>query len=393
MALSFSHTHTAPKVIGASDNIFSEPIPPDHQQHIDRYTADLTRHLKQVADEAVQDLQPGHLAWGIGKVSFAMNRRTPGGPVDHDLPTLVVRDAKGTIRAILVTYACHCVTLSENKIGGDWAGYAQEALQRKFPSAVGLVSIGCGSDANPDSGVTGDQFELAAAQGAQIADEADRVVRAGLTPLSGSPHAVYRQIELPLNDLPSRPHLEELAQQPGIVGYNARTQIARLDRGEALLDHLTYPVQTWTLGDDLAIVFLGGEVCVDYALRLRRELRQERLWLNGYSNDFCSYIPSERLLQEGGYGGGSEVGYFSLPTTLKAGLEDQIVEEVIRQLPPSFAKPGGTNGVPPLTPEESRRSLRSRTTRLASNLSRTNHSWPIPSRSTSDPTVDCGSPR
>ncbi len=165
LALSFSHTHTAPKVIGASDNIFSEPIPPDHQQHIDRYTADLTRHLKQVADEAVQDLQPGHLAWGIGKVSFAMNRRTPGGPVDHDLPTLVVRDAKGTIRAILVTYACHCVTLSENKIGGDWAGYAQEALQRKFPSAVGLVSIGCGSDANPDSGVTGDQFELAAAQG------------------------------------------------------------------------------------------------------------------------------------------------------------------------------------------------------------------------------------
>jgi hypothetical protein len=41
------------------------------------------------------------------------------------------------IRGILVNYACHCTTLSgePNKICGDWAGYAQEFLERDRPGA------------------------------------------------------------------------------------------------------------------------------------------------------------------------------------------------------------------------------------------------------------------
>src|SRR5262249_27467952 len=54
------------------------------------------------------------------------------------------------------------------------------------------------------------------------------------------------------------------------------------------------------------------------------------------SNDFCSYIPSERLLREGGYGGGSDTVYFALPNTLQAGLEDKIINEVLRQTPTAF---------------------------------------------------------
>ena len=66
------------------------------------------------------------------------------------------------------------------------------------------------------------------------------------------------------------------------------------------------------------MTFLAGEVCVDYAVRLKTELNRERFWLNTYSNDFCSYIPSERLVQEGGYGGGSEVPYFCIAGNVEA---------------------------------------------------------------------------
>jgi hypothetical protein len=79
------------------------------------------------------------------------------------------------------------------------------------------------------------------------------------------------------------------------------------------------------------MVFLAGEVCVDYSLRLKSELDAGRLWVNAYSNDFPCYIPSERLVKEGGYGGGAEIPYFALPTTLKAGLEQSIIDEVRRQ--------------------------------------------------------------
>ena len=101
-----------------------------------------------------------------------------------------------------------------------------------------------------------------------------------------------------------------------------------------------YPIQTWAFGDSLAMVCLAGEVCVDYSLRLNAELDRDRVWLHGYSNDFCAYIPSERLLKEGGYGGGGEVVYFALPNTLAPGLEDKIVAEVHRQIPKQFEGAG-----------------------------------------------------
>jgi hypothetical protein len=335
LVITFTHTHTAPKVAGASDTIFQTPIPPEHQAHIDRYTKELTDLLVKVALDALADRKPARLAWGVGEVKFAKNRRTEGGPVDHSLPMLVVRSGNDdAIRAIYVTYACHCVTLSHNKISGDWAGYAQEAIEKNHPGAVAMMSIGCGSDSNPSSGVTGENIAAAAEQGAEIANEVQRLLKTELTPVSGKMSATYATIDLPLNQVPNR---EELAAAAAKGDYNATYQVEILNRGESLLEKITYPIQVVSFGDSLAMVFLSGEVCVDYTLRLRNELDASRLWMHGYANDFCCYIPSERLLKEGGYGGGGEINYFGLPTTLQAGLEDKIVAEVHRQIPAQFS--------------------------------------------------------
>ncbi|MEX2578653.1 MAG: hypothetical protein WD342_06310 [Verrucomicrobiales bacterium] len=59
----------------------------------------------------------------------------------------------------------------------------------------------------------------------------------------------------------------------------------KLDRGEPLATSVAYPIQTWTFGDEPAMIFLAGEVVVDYAHRFYREFDAERLWLNAYSND------------------------------------------------------------------------------------------------------------
>ncbi|MEX0613054.1 MAG: neutral/alkaline non-lysosomal ceramidase N-terminal domain-containing protein [Pirellulales bacterium] len=337
LAVTFTHTHTAPKVRGASETIMGWPVPPEHQQHIDRYTADLTNALEKVALAALADRKPARLEWAVGKVGFAKNRRTEGGPVDHDLPMLVVRNVEGdAIRAVYVTYACHCVTLSHNQISGDWAGYAQEAIEREHPGTIALVSIGCGSDSNPSSGVTGDNFAAAAEQGAEIAKEVARLLQGALKPVGGTVHATLHNIDLPLNKPPGREELEALAANDDPAGHNAKYQLDKLNRGEALQLTIVYPIQTWSFGDSLEMIFLGGEVCVDYSRRLKQELDASRLWVHGYSNDFGCYIPSERLLKEGGYGGGAEIVYFALPATLAPGLEERIIAEVHRQVPASF---------------------------------------------------------
>src|SRR5262249_28599518 len=92
LAVTATHTHTAPMVHGVAPTLFGQPIPKDHQERIDRYTAEFTDNLEKAALAALADRKPAKLSWGIGQVGLAANRRTKGGPVDHDLPVLVVRD-------------------------------------------------------------------------------------------------------------------------------------------------------------------------------------------------------------------------------------------------------------------------------------------------------------
>src|SRR6185503_17555023 len=141
--ISVTHSHTAPCLTNWAPYIFGVDIPPDHQQHIDQYTRELTDKLSQVALEALANRRPSKLSWGRGEVGFAVNRRVlkdgkwtgfgvqADGPVDHRLPLLAVHDESGKLTACLANYACHCTTLGGNfnRIAGDWAGYAQTAIE------------------------------------------------------------------------------------------------------------------------------------------------------------------------------------------------------------------------------------------------------------------------
>ena len=84
------------------------------------------------------------------------------------------------------------------------------------------------------------------------------------------------------------------------------------------------------------MVFLPGEVVVDYSLRLKREFDALAFWVNAYANDVPCYIPSKRIWREGGYEGGYAMIYFDRPTRLAEGTEDQIVAAVHELLPSAF---------------------------------------------------------
>jgi hypothetical protein len=151
-----------------------------------------------------------------------------------------------------------------------------------------------------------------------------------------------RQVELPFEELPTRADWHRLAEQTNAVGAHARLNLARLNRGEQLPLVVPYLIQTWTFGDNLALVFLPGEVVVDYSLRLKREFQAQRIWINAYANDVPCYIPSERILQEGGYEGGGAMIYYDKPTRLATGIENAIVQTVHDLLPAAFANQAAT---------------------------------------------------
>jgi neutral ceramidase len=90
-------------------------------------------------------------------------------------------------------------------------------------------------------------------------------------------------------------------------------------------------VQVWRLGNEVVWVALGGEVVVDYSLRLKKELGEKdgpAVWVAAYANDVMAYIPSERVLKEGGYEGGDAMVSYGLPGIWKTGIEEKIVGKV-----------------------------------------------------------------
>lgn len=350
LAVASTHTHTGPCLSGPLPLLFGEPLPPDQRDRVDRYTRLLTDRIEAVAREAIAHRAPARLAWGRGRVGFAANRRVledgkwvgfgvnPDGPVDRSLDLLHALDADGKPIATLVATACHCTTLGGefNEVCGDWAGYAMEAIERDQPGGLALVAIGCGADANPEPRGA---LEMAKAHGEEVAAEARRLLDAGLEPLSGPVVARLTRVELPFAPIPTRREFEEKAGQEGSVGLHARAQLARLDRGEALPTTLSYPIQAWAFGEGLCMVSLAGEVVVDYALRLKRELDGDRLWINAYTNDVPCYIPSARVLGEGGYEADFSMIYYDRPTRFAPEVEDRIVEAVRDLVPPAFRRP------------------------------------------------------
>ncbi len=73
------------------------------------------------------------------------------------------------------------------------------------------------------------------------------------------------------------------------------------DAGKQPRETYTAPLALWQFGDDLTLLAFSGETVVDYARFAEKRLGPLRLWIAGYSNDLFGYLPSARVLEEGGY--------------------------------------------------------------------------------------------
>jgi len=340
--LSVSHTHSGPVVGGNLRTMYD--LDAGQQKLIDDYTADLHKKLVAVVGKAVEDLAPARIAWGKGHVTFAVNRRNNReadvprlrelgemrGPVDHDVPVLEVRDLGGKLRAIGFGYACHATVLDGLAWSGDYPGNAQSALEKAHPGAVALFWAGCGGDQNP---LPRRRVSFVQDYGQQLQQGVDAVLNAPMRPLQGHLRCSYSTIDLPLASPPSR---EQLATEAGSSNHalaaRARKLLEQLARQGSLAQTYPYPVEVWRLGSDLTWIALGGEVVVDYSLRLKKELGQDNTWVAGYANDVMAYIPSLRVLKEGGYEGGGAMVYYGLPGVWGPRVEELIVGAVHEQV-------------------------------------------------------------
>lgn len=339
-----THSHTAPHVARGLDNLFAKPLDEDERRATAAYTDRLEEAVVRAVGVALEDLSPGRLFVTTGRVDFARNRRVlengkwtgfgenPRGPVDHSLPVLHVTDPTGRrTRGIVYGYACHCTTFGgeHNRVNGDWAGYASKQLEAEYDECVALCTIGCGADANPERD-RDRALEIARSQGSKIRAEVVRLLEGRTTEVTAPPTASFGYAGLPI-DRPSEEDLrEELKNTRPQVRRHAEEMLDIRRRMGRLPETYPMPVQSWRFGDELSMVFLGGEVCVDYAHRIQRELARDgrTVWVNAYANDVFGYVASERMRDEGGYEVDFSMIYYMQPGRWSSGTEDVILRRI-----------------------------------------------------------------
>lgn len=334
--LNSAHTHAGPTVglrAPAKDT-------GGEAQRILEYTQQLQEKVVQVVAQAAERLQPARLSHGAGVAHFVMNRReftptgvilgvNPRGLADRSVPVLRVDTLDGKPLAILFGAAVHNTTLGPDnyQISGDYAGYAQSYVQEKHPKVQAMFMLGCAGDANPYPRGT---MELARKHGHTLGEEVCRVMDGKLRPVRGPLRIAFDRANVPLQTALSHDQLKALAaDKRNAKAFAAAQLLALVDKGEKVPTHYSCPLTVWQFGDDLTLVGLSGEVVVDYVTLLEKEIGPNQLWVAGYCNDVFGYLPSARVLSEGGY---ETRGLYSGGAGFFAPNAQEVVVQSVREL-------------------------------------------------------------
>jgi hypothetical protein len=340
LLLNASHTHCGPVLEEAKDSIYGNTfygLSPEQIQQSRRYVETLQRKLLRLIGQAIENLAPARLSYTHARAGFAMNRRLPtkqgyqnhpypDGPVDHDVPVLRVDTPDGKLQAVVFGYACHSTTLSFTQFCGDYAGFAQLYLEEAHPEVTAMFIAGCGADQNPYPRRT---LDLAKQHGRALANGVETALLSKASPVHGPIQSALETVTLDFAQPPSRTKLTQQAKSTNkYERWHAGVLLKELEQNGRIRTTYPYLVQVVQFGGDLTMIALAGEVVVDYSLRFKAELPGSNVWVAGYSNDVFGYLPSLRVLNEGGYEGGGAMLYTDLPGPFAPSVEKLVVDRV-----------------------------------------------------------------
>jgi hypothetical protein len=339
VAVVSSHTHSAPVL----DDTLTDMAQPaaGEREHIARYSRRLKEQLVEVVGAALTNVQPARLEYGLGRATFAMNRRVyqgdrvvfgdnPDGPVDWDVPVLRIQGTNGVLRAILFGYACHGTSVRSGEdwyvVSGEYMAYARQHLEAVHPGAMAMFMTGMGADIDP---APRGQLVHARRHGLQLAGAVAGALDRPMRPVRGEFRFAYEEVELPFVDPPDRARLEADAASADVhVRARAEAYLKRLRAGEPPVRSIQLPVAALRLGDDLTMILMAGEVVVDYSRRLKRQFAADQPWPIGYAYEVPCYIPSVRLIKEGGYETESSLIYYGFYGPFQTSIEERLMNRV-----------------------------------------------------------------
>lgn len=330
-----SHTHCSPH---ASNYAIYASMAPD------RFWLNvLERKTIEAACESHAKACPVTLHAGSGHCRLPVSRRRPvegrgicwlpwpEGRVCDALPVCVFRNEAEEAICLLFSVSCHPSTVHINEFSAEYPGRACTRLDAQLGAELSLFLQGAGGDTKPcviadgpgepyPTWRSGTWKDIEAA-GDLVAEDVLGILD-NLQPVQPAVQSALAEMDLPLQELPGREQMERYLQQArgAIRKHWAERQIEKLGRGFGLESSAMILAQGICLGKGLRLVALEGEPVAELGLQICNHFRSGITFPLGYSNGTGLYLPTSRMLEQGGYEVNSyyEYGYAA---TLARGIE------------------------------------------------------------------------
>jgi hypothetical protein len=286
------HTHAGP----VSSLAFTTPGTSDYEDVV-RFRELLEGKIMVCVDKCMSSTVEGAMEIGTGETYIGMSRRqkkpdgvtigpNPGEEIDRLAHTAIIRNAAGGVEVVLFSCSCHPVVLYPRnmQISADFPGAARSELEKKFPGASVMFVQGSCGDINPNVLVADDEYRDTYYSdvlftGRILANDIYNIIQKEMKRIDLSIEAITDRIVLPLGGEPLR---EPRPSNPDTV------------QGEILATVLK-------LSDDFRIVGLDAEICNQIGVHIRELFDKGQTMVLGYVGGWVGYIPTAKILREGGY--------------------------------------------------------------------------------------------
>jgi hypothetical protein len=342
------------------------------------YLERLCRSSAETVAAAARALEPVVMRWAMGhEPTVGVNRRVPGGITDPAVPVLRFQRRDGSVAALLVSYACHPVTLGPNNLlaTADYPGYVRRTLEAAYPGAAVQFVTGCCGQIN--NGHTSRDGDRGRGMHWRTFGEAERIGRAiAGAALQAAEQAARLDAALPVLDVPIRParlrtarrivrfpflpppapaeldrlvlswreEANEVAGRERRPGELERLQVflawaEEVRRGD-LPDAVDAEVMAIALGD-VSLALLPGESFVEFGLDIRERLAPRPVVTLAYANGRPGYIPHRSAYPAGGYEVDEAYRYYGYPACFAPEAGEAVVAAAIDALSaPAGSSPG-----------------------------------------------------
>lgn len=317
IVLGASHTHAAPMLDDSKPKLGA--VDPEH---LDQVVQRLRNGLKQLMDRDRKI--PVRLSLAKGRADHSVNRRQVKkvtwtwpprfnslrwrpdfwGTRDETITILKVTDFNGDELAVVWNYACHPVMFPiPSAVSAHFPGVVREQLRENNRDKLPVIYYqGFSGDTRP--------LNLAEPRIPPTIRHLYRRVRFG--PEWEQTEPTLQNYEQWSDSLAGRVLRVAAKASPFVPAeYSAaRTMVDRSRFVEAPGPKVSF--QALRLGNELGIVAVSGEVVSKYAKRVRRKINTRYAMLVTCTDDTVGYLPTRRMMQQGGYEGEAFVEHFDL---------------------------------------------------------------------------------